>query len=373
LEAVTWWFSRRALEKGHDITLITTKGSPMAGKCNPKTIKTKTTDAKEKKKQVLSSSTLTVLETIDPVWDVFAEKDYYLSYRNLLESEYGEGQGIVWDNTWLCYSYLSAKNYPKMKIVHTHHGITASKDYPLPNVSVSSPRFIGLSRPHARYLSSALGIGVRCVHNGIPLPPKTKGEVGKTERNKNKNYNDKDKEYLLSLNRILHEKGIHNAIDIAIETENRIKIVGDDIHGVDSLYVKKIKEKCRNSKGYAEYYGLVDNNTKKEILKNCKAVVGCPEPTWLEAFGLYAVEANAYGKPILALNNGGLNDIVVNGVNGFLGEAIEELKKYIPNLDQCTPESCRKRVEEMFTDKIMTTNYLSIFEKVLEDDPGYRW
>jgi glycosyltransferase involved in cell wall biosynthesis len=53
-------------------------------------------------------------------------------------------------------------------------------------------------------------------------------------------YNE-DKEYFLSLNRILHEKGIHNAIDIAIETKNRIKILGDDIHGVDSLYVKKDK------------------------------------------------------------------------------------------------------------------------------------
>ena len=53
-----------------------------------------------------------------------------------------------------------------MKIVHTHHGITGSKDYPSPNVSVSFPRFIGISRPHARYLSTALGIEVRCVHNG---------------------------------------------------------------------------------------------------------------------------------------------------------------------------------------------------------------
>ncbi|HEX5891833.1 MAG TPA: hypothetical protein VFY41_03145 [Nitrososphaeraceae archaeon] len=41
----------------------------------------------------------------------------------------------------------SAKNYPKMKIVHTHHGITGSKDYPSPNISVSSPRLIGISRP----------------------------------------------------------------------------------------------------------------------------------------------------------------------------------------------------------------------------------
>ena len=71
--------------------------------------------------------------------------------------EYGKGQGIVWDNTWLLF-ISSAKNYPKMKIVHTHHGITGSKDYPSPNISVSSPRFIGISRPSARYLSSLLGM-----------------------------------------------------------------------------------------------------------------------------------------------------------------------------------------------------------------------
>jgi hypothetical protein len=174
-----------------------------------------------------------------------------------------EKDKVLFGITYGFYSYLQQRIIQKNKIVHTHHGITGSKDYPSPNISVSSPRFIGISRPHARYLSSVLGIEVRCVHNGIPLPPKAKGEEGKTEINKNKSYNDKDKEYFLSLNRILHEKGIHNPIDIAIETENRIKIVGDDIHGVDSLYVKKIKEKCRTSKGYAEYYGLVDNNTKR--------------------------------------------------------------------------------------------------------------
>jgi hypothetical protein len=45
----------------------------------------------------------------------------------------------------------------------------------------------------------------------------------------------------------------------------------------------------------------------------------------------------------------------------------------VNNIDKCSPESCRRRVEEMFTDEIMTNNYLSIFEKVLEDDPNFRW
>jgi hypothetical protein len=47
--------------------------------------------------------------------------------------------------------------------------------------------------------------------------------------------------------------------------------------------------------------------------------------------------------------NGGLNDIVVSGVNGFLAKNPEELKKYVDKIDQCSSESCRKRVEEKFT------------------------
>ncbi|HEX2068345.1 MAG TPA: hypothetical protein VHF08_06550 [Nitrososphaeraceae archaeon] len=70
--------------------------------------------------------------------------------------------------------HIFSKELSKNENCSSHHGITGSKDYPSPNISVSSPRFIGISRPHARYLSSLLGIEVRCVHNGIPLPPKAK-------------------------------------------------------------------------------------------------------------------------------------------------------------------------------------------------------
>jgi glycosyltransferase involved in cell wall biosynthesis len=280
-------------------------------------------------------------------------------YKELLEKEYGDGRGIVWDNTWHCFSYLSGKKFPKMKIVHTHHGPLEWQKISV--LDMQYPRYMGLSSVHAQYMSFVLGIPVKYVHNGIPLPSLTQ-----IKSNKNGSY-------LLSINRIVKEKGIDDSIDLAIETRNNIKIVGDDIHLSDPLYVRMIKEKCQNSDGYAEYFGLVNNNTKVELIKNCKAVIGCPKPTWIEAFGLYAVEANAYGKPILALANGGLNDIVVSGVNGFLAKNPEELKKYVDKIDQCSSESCRKSVEEKFTDEIMTNNYLRIFEKVLEDQPAFRW
>jgi glycosyltransferase involved in cell wall biosynthesis len=325
-------------------------------------------------------SNVNLVETIEPSWDESAEQKHYLLYKNPLEREYGDGSGIVWDNTNQGYAYLLAKKYPKMKILHTRHGMVNFSDFKY-ILDVKYPRLIGVSQIHAKYLADTLNRKVKCVHNGIKLPPWNNNNGIK---NYYENYNNEEKQqgsnngkmkgdYLLSLNRISREKGIHHAIELATETRNRIKIVGDDTHVADLSYVKEVIKRCKESKGYAQYYGLVNNVTKERLLKECKAVIACPEKYWIEAFGLYAVEANAYGKPVLAIRNGGLNDIIENGVNGFLADTLDELKGYVGEIECCSPEACRRRVEEIFSDKAMTNNYLAIFEKVLDDDPQFRW
>jgi glycosyltransferase involved in cell wall biosynthesis len=338
------WASKNMASKAHDVTLISARGSSV-GKGGGRL-----------------PSNLNVIETIEPSWEgTAAEEAHYLMYKGLLEKEYGSGNGIVWDNTWHCFSYLSAKKFPKMKIIHTNHGIVERQKVPVKQLRF--PRYIGLSRLHAKYMSSVLKIPVRYVHHGIPLPP-----IEETKKNNNTNG-----DYLLSINRIVREKGIEDSIDLAMRTKNTIKIAGDDIHVPDLSYVQMIREKCQNTDGLAEYFGLIDNKTKIELIKKCKAVIACPKPTWMEAFGLYAVEANAYGKPVLALSNGGLNDIIVNQTNGFLAKTPRELQGYVEKVYQCSPESCRQRVEKHFTDEIMTKNYLHIFERVMEDEPAFRW
>lgn len=332
------WASESMAKSAHDVTLISAKGSSAAGQRTP----------------------FNVIETIEPSWGGnLAEEAHYLMYKELLEREYGDGDGIVWDNTWHCFSYLSAKKFPNMKIIHTHHGTVESQI--APHRQIRFPRYIGLSRLHAKYMSSLLKIPVRYVHHGIYLPP--------LEDTRSK----KNSDYILSVNRIIREKGIEDSIDVAVRTGNRIKIAGDDIHVPDLTYVKMIREKCQNTSGMAEYLGFVDNKTKTQLIKNCKALIACPKPTWIEAFGLYALEGNAYGKPILALSNGGLNDIIVNQTNGFLAKTTEELQGYIDRTYQCSSDSCRQRVENLFTVEKMSKNYLEIFENVIDDDPSFRW
>jgi glycosyltransferase involved in cell wall biosynthesis len=347
------WVTENMASKAHDVTLISARKSSV--------------DKEEETvlggEQQLSSN-LNVIETIEPSWEgTVAEEAHYLVYKELLEKEYGNGNGIVWDNTWHCFSYLSKKKFPKMKIVHTNHGTVEWQKVPVEQLQF--PRYVGLSRLHAKYMSSLLKIPVKYVHHGIPLPS--------IEETKNNNANNKNGDYLLSINRIVREKGIEDSIDIAKRTGNTIKIVGNDIHVSDLSYVQMIKEKCQNSDGIAEYIGLVDNKTKIELIKKCKAVIACPKPTWIEAFGLYAVEANAYGKPVLALSNGGLNDIIVNQINGFLAKTAIQLEEFVEKVYECSPESCRNRVEKFFTDEIMTKNYLHIFEGVMDNQPGFRW
>ena len=341
------WVSKNLASKGHDVTLISARGSSLS--------------EAEKRGEGELSSNLNIIETIEPSWKgTVAEEAHYLMYKELLEKEYGSGNGIVWDNTWHCFSYLSTKKFPKMKIIHTNHGTIEWQKVPVKQLRF--PRYVGLSRLHAKYMSSILDIPVKYVHHGIPLPPK--------EEIKN---NKKNGEYLLSINRIVREKGIEDSIDLAVRTKNTIKIAGDDIHVPDLSYVQMIRKKCENTNGLAEYLGLVDNKTKIELIRKCKAVIACPKPTWIEAFGLYAVEANAYGKPVLAIANGGLNDIIVNQTNGFLAKTLRELQGYIEKIYECSPESCRHRVEKLFTDEIMTKNYLHIFEGVTEDEHEFRW
>ena len=339
------WVCKNLINKAHDVTLISAKYSSAA------------------KGEKELPSNLEIIETIEPSWEgSTAEEAHYLIYKELLEKEYGSGNGIVWDNTWHCFSYLSAKKFPKMKIIHTNHGTVEWQKVPVKQLRF--PRYIGLSRLHAKYMSSRLGIPVRYVHHGIPLP---------LLDNTNNNNNNKNGDYLLSINRIVIEKGIEDSIDLAVKTKNAIKIAGDDIHVPDLSYVQMIRDKCQNTDGLAEYIGLVDNKTKAQLIKGCKAVIACPKPTWIEAFGLYAVEANAYGKPVLALANGGLNDIIVNQTNGFLAKTPHELQGYVDKVYECSPESCRDRVKKHFTDEIMTKNYLQIFERVMVDDSTFRW
>ena len=57
-------------------------------------------------------------------------------------------------------------------------------------------------------------------------------------------------------------------------------------------------------------------------------------PTRMESFGIAALEALLAGLPVIARRNTGVEDFVVHGENGLLGDSIEDLTSAVVELAQ---------------------------------------
>ena len=67
-------------------------------------------------------------------------------------------------------------------------------------------------------------------------------------------------------------------------------------------------------------------------------------PTRMESFGIAALEAMLAGLPVIARRNTGVEDFVVHGENGLLGDSIEDLTSAVVQLAQ--DESLRASIAE---------------------------
>ncbi len=112
--------------------------------------------------------------------------------------------------------------------------------------------------------------------------------------------------------RLSPEKGAAEAIDIARAAGVPIEVHGDVY---DAEYSREQIEPRRGWPGVTVHPG-VPRAALWEIMARA-AVVLCPS-RWDEPFGLAAAEAQACGTPVVAFRRGGLSEVIVDGVTGFL-------------------------------------------------------
>src|SRR6201982_164009 len=73
------------------------------------------------------------------------------------------------------------------------------------------------------------------------------------------------------------------------------------------------------------------------------AVVLCPA-RWDEPFGLAAAEAQACGTPVVAFRRGGLGEVIVDGVTGFLvpPDDVQAAAGAVSKVADISREACRE-------------------------------
>jgi len=142
--------------------------------------------------------------------------------------------------------------------------------------------------------------------------------------------------------RLSPEKGAAEAIEIARATGVPIDVYGDVY---DLPYCQEQIDPRRSWPGVSVHEGVPRVSLWEAMAR--AAVVLFPA-RWDEPFGMAAAEAQACGTPVVAFRRGGLSEVVVDGVTGYLvpPDDLRAAAEAVSKLAEISRTACREYAEE---------------------------
>lgn len=169
--------------------------------------------------------------------------------------------------------------------------------------------------------------------------------------------------HALFAGRITPEKGVEDAIEIALAAGVRLTLVGDIYdHG---YYATRIAPLLAAHPDRLTYLGPRSREGVWALMSEAAAVL--VPSHWDEPFGLVACEAQAAGAPIIGYAAGGLREVVAQGHTGALvarGQ-IAEAATALREVTQYDRHACRQRVATHFSLEATVRGYESLYRRML--------
>ena len=232
-------------------------------------------------------------------------------------------------------------NVPTVLTIHHPHEPDLTEQYErYPDVCyVAIAEWLGRAEPMPR---------VRVVHHGIPVS--------------DYRVSSEKEGYVAFLGRMAPCKGPHLAIDAARRAGIRLKLAGEVQPVFKEYWEQQVAPSVDGDQ--AEYIGEADFATKNTLLSNARALLFPIQ--WEEPFGLVLIEAMACGTPVLAFAGGAVEEIVRDGVNGWICSDVDDMARRIQSLE-ITPDACRSFVEANFSIARMADDYLEVYARTIEE------
>ncbi|HJZ72559.1 MAG TPA: glycosyltransferase family 4 protein [Vicinamibacterales bacterium] len=233
---------------------------------------------------------------------------------------------------------------PVVLTIHHPHEPALSEQYArYPEVQyVTVGRWLSTREPMPR---------LRVIHHGLP----TDDYVFSSEK----------EDYVVFLGRMAPCKGPHLAIEVARRTGLRLKLAGE-IQPIFREYWETRVSPLIDGR-QIEYVGEVNLAQKNALLSRARAVLFPIQ--WEEPFGLVMIEAMACGTPVLALAGGAVEEVIHDGINGWICRDVADMAARA----RCAlPESaaCRDFVVRHFSIDSMIDRYLAIYEELISGRTG---
>ncbi len=166
--------------------------------------------------------------------------------------------------------------------------------------------------------------------------------------------------YLAFLGRISPEKGIEDAIRIALLAGLELRIAAK-VDPVDKHYFNEVIKPLLKEP-LITYIGEINEQEKNDFLGNARALLF--PINWPEPFGLVMIEAMACGTPIVAYRRGSVPEVMRHGVTGFIVEDVRGAVEAVHNIDSISRSECRNFFERRFSSAKMAEKYVHVYQRL---------
>lgn len=214
------------------------------------------------------------------------------------------------------------------------------------------PGLVAISRHQAR---THPAVPWTIIHNGLSLDRAPSGEG--------------PGEAFCFVGRVDAEKGIIEAIDIAVRTGRPLRIAAKvgNLARDRAYYEDGFLPALKRAGSLVEYLGELGPADRDRLFAESYATL--MPGAWPEPFGLVSIESLACGTPVLARRVGALPEIIRDGVDGFFGDDAAAIAFYADRVGALDRLAIRERVVERFSAARMTDRYEELYAR-LAGEPG---
>ncbi|MBU1119289.1 glycosyltransferase family 4 protein [Patescibacteria group bacterium] len=177
-------------------------------------------------------------------------------------------------------------------------------------------------------------------------------------------FNDSPDDTFAVMGRLVPEKGILEAIEVAKRANIHLVVAGQKKTETkeDSDYFTEIEKNI--SPGTIDLKGVMPYAEVPAFIGNLKALLFPIK--WEEPFGMMMIEAMSCGTPVIAFNRGSVPEIIEHGKTGFVCETADDMVEAVGHIDEIDRQYCREYAEKRFSLARMVADYEALYKEIIE-------